>query len=147
MTATKPKVLSLEWIDPLIYAGHWVPEMVELAGGENCFGSKDAGSGPMEWSEIVASQPEVIIFMPCGFEVKRALQDVPLLAANEDWASIPAVQNQRVYVIDASAYISRSGPRLVTGLEIMAEMIHPELFSGLIPESGGVRLYGDLVKV
>ena len=147
LAANKPKVLSLEWIDPLIYAGHWVPEMVELAGGENCFGSKDAGSGSMEWSEIVASQPEVIIFMPCGFEVKRALQDVPLLAANEAWASLPAVQNQRVYVIDASAYVSRSGPRLVTGLEIMAEMIHPELFSGMIPESGGVRLYGELVKV
>lgn len=147
LAAAKPKVLSLEWIDPLIYAGHWVPEMVELAGGENCFGSKDAGSGPMEWSEMVASQPEVIIFMPCGFEVKRALQDVALLAANDAWASLPAVQNQRVYVIDASAYTSRSGPRLVTGLEIMAEMMHPELFSGLIPESGGVRLFGELVKV
>ena len=85
--------------------------------------------------------------MPCGFDVKRALQDVPLLAANEAWASLPAVKNQRVYVVDASAYISRSGPRLVTGLEIMAEMIHPDLFSGLIPESGGVRLYGELVKV
>ena len=147
LAAAKPKVLSLEWIDPLIYAGHWVPEMVELAGGENCFGSKDAGSGAMEWSEMVASQPEVIIFMPCGFEVKRALQDVALLAANDAWASLPAVQNQRVYVIDASAYTSRSGPRLVTGLEIMAEMMHPELFSGLIPESGGVRLFGELVKV
>lgn len=146
LAASKPKVLSLEWIDPMIYAGHWVPEMVELAGAENCFGSKDAGSGPMEWDEIVASQPEVIIFMPCGFEVKRALQDVPLLAANEAWASLPAVQNQRVYVIDASAYTSRSGPRLVSGLEIMAEMIHPELFSGSIPEAGGIRLYGELVK-
>ena len=147
LAAAKPKVLSLEWIDPLIYGGHWVPEMVEVVGGENCFGSKDGGSGPMEWSEIVASRPEVIIFMPCGFDVKRALQDVPLLAANEAWASLPAVQNQRVYVIDASAYVSRSGPRLVAGLEIMAEMIHPELFSGMIPESGGVRLYGELVKV
>ena len=84
---SKPKVLSLEWIDPLIYAGHWVPEMVELAGAENCFGSKDAGSGPMEWSEMVDSQPEVIIFMPCGFEVKRGLEDVQLLAANAAWAS------------------------------------------------------------
>lgn len=147
LASAKPKVLSLEWIDPLIYAGHWVPEMVELAGGQNCFGSKDEGSGPMEWSEMVASGPEVIIFMPCGFDVKRALQDVPLLAANEAWASLPAVQNQRVYVIDASAYTSRSGQRLVTGFEIMAEMIHPELFTGTIPESGGIRLFGDLVKV
>ena len=144
---SKPRVLSLEWIEPLIYAGHWIPEMVEMAGGENCFGSKDAGSGRMEWSELVASQPEVIIFMPCGFDVKRALQDVPLLSANEAWAALPAVQNERVYVIDASAYTSRSGPRLVTGLEIMAEMMHPELFSGLVPETGGLRIYGTLTKV
>ena len=145
--ATRPKVLSLEWIEPLIYAGHWIPEMVEMAGGENCFGSKDAGSGPLEWSDLVASQPEIIVFMPCGFDVKRALQDVPLLAANEAWASLPAVRNQRVYVIDASAYTSRSGPRLVTGLEIMAEMMHPDLFSGLVPEGGGLRIYGNLTKV
>ena len=145
--AAKPRVLSLEWIDPLIYAGHWIPEMVELAGGENCFGSKDAGSGSMEWEQLVDSQPEVIIFMPCGFDVKRALQDVPLLAANEAWASLPAVRDRRVYVIDASAYTSRSGPRLVTGLEIMAEMIHPELFSGLIPEAAALRVYGNLAKV
>ncbi len=145
--ASKPRVLSLEWIDPLIYSGHWIPEMVELAGGENCFGSKDAGSGPMEWDQLVASEPEVIIFMPCGFDVKRALQDVPLLAANEAWASLPAVREQRVYIIDASAYTSRSGPRLVTGLEIMAEMIHPELFSGLIPEAGALRVFGNLAKV
>ena len=147
MAAARPRVLSLEWIDPLIYSGHWIPEMVELAGGENCFGSKDAGSGPMEWDELVASEPEVIIFMPCGFDVKRALQDVPLLAANEAWASLPAVRDQRVYIIDASAYTSRSGPRLVTGLEIMAEMIHPEVFSGLIPEAGALRVFGNLAKV
>ena len=147
MAASRPRVLSLEWIDPLIYSGHWIPEMVELAGGENCFGSKDAGSGPMEWDQLVASEPEVIIFMPCGFDVKRALQDVPLLAANEAWASLPAVRDQRVYVIDASAYTSRSGPRLVTGLEIMAEMIHPEVFSGLIPEAGALRVFGNLAKV
>jgi iron complex transport system substrate-binding protein len=125
--------------------GHWVPEMVELAGGVNCFGDKETGSFQLNWPDIVASQPEVIILMPCGFEVKRALQDVPLLAEKEGWESIPAVLNNRVYVIDASAYTSRSGPRLVIGLEIIAEMIHPELFSGLIPEAGALRLYGNLV--
>ena len=139
--ANKPRVLSLEWIEPLIYAGHWIPEMVEMAGGVNCFGSKDAGSGSMDWEQLVASQPEVIIFMPCGFDVKRALQDVPLLAANEGWADLPAVRERRVYVIDASAYSSRSGPRLVTGLEIMAEMIHPDIFSGLIPETAALRIF------
>jgi iron complex transport system substrate-binding protein len=142
----KPRVLQLEWADPLMCGGHWVPEMAELAGGVNCFGDKETGSFPVEWSDVVASQPEVIILMPCGFDVKRALQDVPLLTAREGWSSLPAVRNNRVYVIDASAYTSRSGPRLVVGLEIMAEMIHPELFSGMIPERGGLRLYGELVR-
>ena len=144
---SKPRVLHLEWADPVMCGGHWVPEMVELAGGVNCFGDKEAGSFRLDWSEIVASQPEVIILMPCGFGVKRALQDLPLLAAKEGWASLPAVRNNRVYVIDASAYTSRSGPRLVVGLEILAEMVHPELFSGMIPEGGALRLYGDLVGV
>jgi iron complex transport system substrate-binding protein len=141
----KPRVLHLEWADPLMCGGHWVPEMVELAGGVNCFGDKETGSFQLNWPDIVASQPEVVILMPCGFEVKRALQDVPVLSEKEGWESIPAVRNNRVYAIDASAYTSRSGPRLVIGLEIMAEMIHPELFSGLIPEAGALRLYGNLV--
>ena len=138
-------MLHLEWVDPLMCGGHWVPEMVELAGGVNCFGDKDTGSFRMEWSDVVASRPDVIVFMPCGFEVKRGLEDVPIVAALEGWDSLPAVENNRVYVVDASAYTSRSGPRLITGLEIMAEMMHPELFSGSIPEAGATRLYGSLV--
>ena len=141
----RPRVLHLEWVDPLMCGGHWVPEMVELAGGANCFGDKETGSFPLEWSQIMESQPEVIVLMPCGYDVKRGLQDLPLVSQREGWNSLPAVQNNRVYVIDASAYTSRSGPRLVEGLEILAEMIHPELFSGMIPESGALRLNGNLV--
>ena len=141
---SKPKVLHLEWVDPLLCGGHWVPEMVDLAGGINCFGDKETGSFRIEWPDIVASQPDVIVFMPCGFEVKRGLEDVPTVKALEGWNSLPAVQDNRVYVVDASAYTSRSGPRLVTGLEIMAEILHPELFSGLIPEAGAARLYGNI---
>ncbi len=141
-----PSVLHVEWADPVMCGGHWVPEMTELAGGVNSFGDKDTGTLKLDWDEVVASQPEVIIMMPCGFDVKRALEDMPVMAAREGWASLPAVQNNRVYVVDAGAYTSRSGPRLVTGLEIMAEMIHPELFSGMIPESAALRLFGDLTK-
>ena len=140
--AHRPRVLHLEWVDPLMCGGHWVPEMVEMAGGENCFGDKETGSFRLEWEDVVASQPEVIIFMPCGFDVKRGLEDVPLLSGKEEWASLPAVKNSRVFAIDAGAYTSRSGPRLVAGLEIMAEMLHPELFTGLIPEAGAARIYG-----
>ena len=142
-----PSVLHVEWAEPLMCAGHWVPEMVELAGGSNSFGDKDTGTLTLEWEDVLERQPEIIIMMPCGFDVKRALQDVPILAQKKGWESLPAVRNNRVYVIDASAYTSRSGPRLVTGLEIMAEMIHPELFTGFIPESGGLRLFGELGKL
>ena len=138
----KPRTLHLEWVDPLMCGGHWVPEMVELAGGVNCFGDKETGSFPLEWEAVIASQPEVIILMPCGFEVKRALQDLPLLAEKPGWAELPAVRQNRVYAIDAGAYTSRSGPRLVIGLEIMAEMLHPELFSGQVPEAAARRVYG-----
>ena len=146
LTSSRPRVLHLEWVDPLMCGGHWVPEMVELAGGVNCLGDKESGSFRMEWPDVIASKPDVIIFMPCGFDVKRGLQDVPVVSALDGWDGLPAVQNSRVYVIDASAFTSRSGPRLVAGLEIMAEMIHPEAFSGLIPEGGALRLQGELVK-
>ena len=141
LTDGRPRVLHLEWTDPLMCGGHWVPEMVEMAGGENCFGDKEMGSFPLEWDAVLESQPEVIVLMPCGFEVPRALQDVPLLTEKDGWHSLPAVQNNRVFAIDASNYTSRSGPRLVTGLEILAEMIHPELFSGMVPEMGARRIY------
>ena len=139
---THPSVLHVEWADPLMCGGHWVPEMVDLAGGSNTFGDKDTGTFKLEWKEVVDRQPDIIVMMPCGFDVKRGLEDVPILAGREGWKDLPAVRNDRVYVVDASAYTSRSGPRLVTGLEIMAEMIHPELFSGKIPEQGALRLFG-----
>jgi iron complex transport system substrate-binding protein len=139
----RPRVLHLEWVEPLMCGGHWIPEMVQLAGGVNCFGTKDQGSFRLEWAEVVASQPEVIIVMPCGFNVARASQDIPLLTRLEGWSTLPAVQQQRVYVIDAGAYTSRSGPRLVQGLEIFAEILHPELFSGMIPPDGALRLGGE----
>ena len=136
----RPKVLQLEWVDPLLCGGHWVVEMVERAGGECCFGSKETGSSRLDWDQVIASQPEIIMLMPCGFNLDRAIEDVPLLLNLEGWDSLPAVRNDRVFVLDADAYTSRLGPRLVTGLEIMAEIIHPEVFSGLIPDGGAVRL-------
>jgi iron complex transport system substrate-binding protein len=145
-TTERPKVLHLEWSEPLMCGGHWVPEMVEMAGGINCFGDKETGSYRLDWDDVVASQPDVVVLMLCGYTVKRGLQDLPLLQAKPGWEDLPAVKHQRVFVMDGSAYTSRSGPRLVTGLEILAEILHPEEFSGLIPPEGAARLYGQLVK-
>ena len=139
-----PKVACLEWLEPLLCAGHWVPEMVDLAGGDDCLGDKSKPSFKVEWQQVVEQSPDVIVVTPCGFDAKRGLQEVHLLASREGWEALPAAQRQHVYVVDASSYFSRSGPRLVDGLEIMAEILHPELFSGMVPEGGAVRLYGEL---
>ena len=136
----RPRVLQLEWVDPLLCGGHWVVEMVELAGGLPCFGSKDEGASRLTWEQIVASQPDMVLFMPCGFDLPRALEDVPLLTAFPGWEDLPAVKSGQVYVIDGGAYTSRLGPRLITGLEILAEIIHPELFEGMIPSGAVHRL-------
>ncbi|MCI0793199.1 MAG: ABC transporter substrate-binding protein [Chloroflexi bacterium] len=139
-SANRPKVLQLEWADPLMCGGHWVVEMVEMAGGISCFGSKETGALRLDWAQVMSSQPEIIMLMPCGFDLDRAKEDLPLLTVQDGWDSLPAVRNDRVYVIDAAAYTSRLGPRLVTGLEIMAEIIHPEIFSGMIPDGGAICL-------
>ena len=133
-SSNRPRVLQLEWTEPLLSGGHWVVEMVELAGGISVFGDKTQSSMRLDWDEIVASQPEVILLMPCGFDLDRAREDIPTLTSLRGWDSLPAVQQGRAYVLDASAYTSRLGPRLITGLEIMAALIHPELFSGMVPE-------------
>jgi iron complex transport system substrate-binding protein len=138
--AHKPRVLHLEWAEPPMCGGHWVPEMIEMAGGINCFGDNDQGSFQLDWTQVAASQPDVILLMPCGFDVQRALEDIPVLAAKPGWDTLPAVQHQRVYVIDAGAYTSRSGPRLVDGLELIAELLHPDCFTGMIPEAGARRV-------
>jgi iron complex transport system substrate-binding protein len=146
-TTERPRVLHLEWSDPLMCGGHWVPEMVEMAGGINCFGDKETGSYRLDWDDVVGSQPDVVVLMLCGYNVKRGLQDLPILQARPGWGDLPAVKNQKVFVMDGSAYTSRSGPRLVTGLEILAEILHPEQFSGYIPPNGAAKLYGEVVKV
>lgn len=145
--ARKPRVLHLEWVEPLMCGGHWVPEMVEMAGGVNCFGDKHTGSFRLAWPDILASQPDVIVVMPCGFNVERALQDIPLLVRLEGWSTLPAVQHQRVYVIDAGAYTSRSGPRLVDGLELMAQMLHPEIFGGNLPATEARQVPQESLEV
>ncbi len=145
LARTIPRVACLEWMEPVLCAGHWVPEMVELAGGEDCLGDKKLASFRVEWQQVLDQRPEVIVVLPCGFDVRRGLKEVQLLTSREGWESLPAVENGRVYVVDASAYFSRSGPRLVDGLEIMAEMLHPELFTGLVPEGAASRLYGGVL--
>lgn len=131
--AERPATFCLEWADPLYVAGHWIPEMVEMAGGIDGLGGKGKPSVPIEWERVVSYAPEVVILMPCGFDVERAVREMPLLTRLPGWLDLPAVQRGQVYAVNATAYFSRSGPRLVDGLELLAKILHPELFPGAIP--------------
>ncbi|BBL80572.1 cobalamin-binding protein [Rubrobacter xylanophilus] len=122
----RPRVACLEWLDPPYSAGHWVPEMVGLAGGEPLFAAPGEPSRRMGWEEVAGAAPEAIVLMPCGFDVRRTLQEAGLLARMPGWEEIPAVREGRVWAVDANAYFSRPGPRLVRGVELLAALLHPE---------------------
>jgi iron complex transport system substrate-binding protein len=124
----RPRVACLEWLDPIYNAGHWVPEMVELAGGQEGLAQKARPSRKINWDEVLDFAPEVLVLMPCGFDVKRTLEDAPLLYALPGWKKLPAVKQGRVFAVNGHAYFNRSGPRLVDGLEILGQIIHPEIF-------------------
>jgi iron complex transport system substrate-binding protein len=127
-TATRPTVACIEWVDPLMAAGNWMPTLVELAGGQNLFGEAGRHSPWMTFAELGARDPDVIVILPCGYDVARARQDVPLLERQPGWASLKAVRSGRVIVADGNAYFNRPGPRVVESLEILAELLHPETF-------------------
>jgi iron complex transport system substrate-binding protein len=122
----RPRVVCLEWFDPLYVAGHWVPEMVALAGGFDVLGRKGAPSFKVEWHSVVDAKPDVILLMPCGFDVRRTVKESTPLRRLEGWNDLAAVKAGNVYALNGNAYFSRPGPRLVNGLEILARIIHAQ---------------------
>ncbi len=124
----RPSCLCLEWLDPLFLAGHWVPEMVELAGGRDPLGEPGRQSRRVEPKEIALAAPEAAVLMPCGFHLERTLQEAPTVARQSWWQDLPAARRGHVWAVDGSSYFSRPGPRIVTGLEILAHILHPEIF-------------------
>jgi len=130
---TRPKILCIEWIDPFFTAGHWVPQMVEIAGGINGLSSRAQPSRRIHnIDEIMKYNPDKIILMPCGFDIDRTLREAKTLETNDKWKSLKAIQNDEVYVVNAGAYFSKPGPRTVTGLEVLAKIIDPESFQNVI---------------
>jgi iron complex transport system substrate-binding protein len=139
----RPTVACIEWIDPLMACGNWVPELVEMAGGENLFGEAGKHSPWMTWEEIVKRDPDVIAVMPCGFDLPRTKAEMPVLTQRPEWPRLRAVQTGRVWVADGNAYFNRPGPRLCEALEMLAEAITPGAFAfghgGMVTfEAGGV---------
>jgi iron complex transport system substrate-binding protein len=123
--AHRPRVVILEWIDPPFTSGHWSPELVGLAGGQEVIGQAGQRSRTMGWDEIRAADPEVLLIACCGFDVERTRADLPILEAAPGWRALRCVQAGQVFVTDGSAYFSRPGPRLVDSLEILAHALHP----------------------
>lgn len=126
---TRPTVACIEWIDPLMAAGNWVPELVEMAGGVNLFGLAGKHAPWLTWEELCSRDPDVIVLMPCGFDLPRCRKDLPLLKARPGWSGLKAVRSGQVYLTDGNQYFNRPGPRLVESLEIMAELLHPHAFA------------------
>lgn len=124
----RPRVTCLEWLDPLFNAGHWIPEMVDLAAAVDGLGEQGNPSKEIGWQELRAFEPEIVILMPCGFDVQRTLVESSVLGRLAGWSELPAVKSGRLFAVNGGAYFNRSGPRLVDGLEILAQIIHPEIF-------------------
>ena len=128
----RPRVLALEWLDPFFTSGHWVPEMIEIAGGKNEISSTGEQSRRMKIGEIVQSDPDIIVLMPCGFDVERTVSEYKkILQKDLDWNKIRAVRQQNVFAVDANSYFSKPSLRTITGIEILAKIIHPELFGNI----------------
>ena len=128
----RPRVLALEWIEPFFTSGHWVPEMVEIAGGKNEISSKGEQSRRLMFEEIEQSDPDLIVLMPCGFDTERTISEYKkILLNNPDWNKLRAVKENLVYAVDANSYFSKPSLRTIIGIEILAKIIHPNLFEKL----------------
>jgi iron complex transport system substrate-binding protein len=124
----RPSLACIEWIDPLMAAGNWVPELVTLAGGHDLFGESGSASPWIDLASLAAADPDVILALPCGFDLARTRAELPALARQPGWQALRAVREGRVFVADGNQYFNRPGPRLADSLEILAEILHPDLF-------------------
>ena len=142
----RSRVGCIEWLDPPFSAGHWVPEMVRLAGGEELFAREREPSGRLSWEEVFEAAPEVLILMPCGFDVSRAAEEGRALPGLLEWSDLPAVKKGRVWAVDANSYFSRPAPRLVEGVEMLARILNPAVFPDAPEPADAVRLTGPLAR-
>src|SRR5262245_276909 len=134
-----PRGVMIEWMGPLMAGGNWMPELVEMAGGENLFGSSGQPSPLLDWGQLVVANPDVVVVHPCGFDIARTLQEMRHLEHQPGWRELKAVQRRRIFVTDGNQYFNRPGPRIVESLEILAELFHPELSTSRYEGKGWTR--------
>lgn len=130
----RPRVVCLEWLDPLMVAGHWVPDQVDAAGGIDVLGESGARSRVVTPDELAAAEPEVILSMPCGFRLEESAGQEQLLAGLPGWTKLAAVKAGQVYAVDGSWYFNRPGPRVIDGVEMLARIFHPDAWRGPVPQ-------------
>ncbi len=121
----RPRVACIEWFSPLMACGHWVPEQVDAAGGVEVLSGPGQPSRTIAWDDVVAARPEVVVLLPCGLPIAQARRELAGLTSRPGWGALPAVANRRVFLVDGPAYFNRSGPRLVDGIELLADLLHP----------------------
>ncbi|HIA54911.1 MAG TPA: cobalamin-binding protein [Candidatus Melainabacteria bacterium] len=135
----KPRVALVEWIEPMMAGGNWMPELIDMAGGINLFGEAGKHSPWMNWEDLVAAEPDIIIVSPCGFDIERTMQEMHLISDRKEYAGLQAVKNGKVFVADGNQYFNRPGPRVLESLEMLAEMLHPEEFKFAHEGVGWIR--------
>lgn len=134
---TRPSVLCIEWVEPFFTSGHWVPQMVEFVGGTNLISQTGQHSRKMTIDEVQKADPDFIVMMPCGFDTKRTVSEcTTTLQKNPKWKALSAIKNGKLYAVDANSYFSKPSIRTITGMEILAKIIHPEEFSDLTVPDG-----------
>ena len=143
--ASRPRVFCMEWVDPIYCSGHWVPEMVRIAGGMDEMGREGAYSVRIPWEDVLHWAPEVLVVMPCGFDLTKTVADAQQLLEYPGWSELPAVKSGRVYAVSANSYFARPGPRVVEGTELLAHIFHPGLFDWNGPSEAFCKLPGESV--
>ena len=133
-------VAAIEWIDPLMAAGNWVPELIEMAGGINLFGEAGKHSPWMEYKDLIEKDPQTIIIMPCGYNIQKSIFEIDSLIKQKGWQKINAVQNNKVYITDGNQYFNRPGPRIIESLEILIEIFHDDKTNFKHLDSGWIKL-------
>ena len=137
---SSPSVAAIEWIDPLMAAGNWVPQLIRVAVGKNLFGEAGKHSPWMKYNDLVEQDPEIIIVMPCGYDIKKSLIEIKTLESKKGWGSLKAVRNRNVYITDGNQFFNRPGPRIIESLEILLEIIHSDFSESKHIDSGWIKL-------
>ena len=141
----KPTVACIEWIDPLMAAGNWIPEMVKISGGEDVFGKSGKDSHWIKFNHIKEYNPDIIVFLPCGFDIIKTKEEVDnLIIKNNEWKNLKAFKNENLFILDGNQYFNRPGPRLIESIEIFAEIFQPKLFNFNHEKSGWINYFKKL---